>query len=118
MDAQRIKTPEGKDMVMLSAEDFEDLIDGRDAALAMAEYRAGRLEALSDAEVDEYLAAKTPLAFWRKKRGLTQADLAGAAGISQAYLAQIERGQRVGDVRLYARLADALRLKIEDLVPG
>jgi transcriptional regulator with XRE-family HTH domain len=40
---------------------------------------------LTSAEADELLAAKTPLPFWRKKRDLTQAALADAAGISQAF---------------------------------
>nr|WP_242481619.1 helix-turn-helix transcriptional regulator [Paracraurococcus ruber] len=74
------------------------------------------METLSEAELDAYLAAATPLAFWRRHRGLTQAALATAGGISQPYLAQIEAGSRTGDVRLLARLAKALRIRIEDLV--
>ena len=116
MHVQRITTPEGKEMVMLSAEDFEDLIDARDAAIAMADIRAGRMETLLDSELDEYLAAATPLAFWRKKRGLTQTQLADTIGISQAYLAQIETGKRTGDVEVHSKLARALNLRIEDLL--
>jgi transcriptional regulator with XRE-family HTH domain len=66
--------------------------------------------------VDEYLAAPTPLAFWRKKRGYTQASLAAEAGLSQPYVAQMEGGQRVGDVTTLAKLARLLRVRIEDLV--
>ena len=116
MHVQKIKTPAGEEMVLLSAEDFEDLIDSRDAAVAMAAYRSGQDAGLTDTEVTEYLAAPTPLAFWRKKRGLTQAALAGEVGISQPYLAQIEGGARIGDVALHAKLARALRVRIEDLI--
>lgn len=102
--------------VTLTRQEYEDLIDARDHALALRDVATGAMETLTEAELDEYLAATTPLAFWRRRRGLTQAALAATIGITQPYLAQIETGQRTGDVRLYARLAKALRLRIEDLV--
>ena len=116
MTVQRIVTPAGEEMVVLPAQEFQDLIDARDAALLMADVRAGRTDLLSEAEVDDYLAAPTPLAFWRRKRGLTQVQLAEAAGISQAYLSQIEGGHRIGDVDTVARLAKALKVRVEDLL--
>jgi len=94
--------------------------DARDLAIAEAaleNLRSGKAELLHSDEVRELLAAPTPLSFWRKRRGLTQAALAKEVGISQAYLAQIERGRRVGDIQLYRRLAGALRLEIEDIAP-
>jgi transcriptional regulator with XRE-family HTH domain len=63
-----------------------------------------------------YLTATTPLAFWRKRTGKTQAALAAEVGVSQPFLAQIEAGTRDGTVRVLARIARALRLRIEDLV--
>ena len=90
MNSQRIITPAGNELVVLAAQEFQDLIDARDAAMAMADVRSGRTDLLSETELDQYLAAATPLAFWRRKRGLTQAQLAEAARISQAYLSQIE----------------------------
>jgi hypothetical protein len=36
--------------------------------------------------------------------------------VSQPYLAQIEGGARTGDVRLYVRMAQALRVRVEDLL--
>jgi len=44
--------------------------------------------------------------------------LAEAAGISRAYLSQIEDGHRVGNVDTVARLAKALKVRIEDLLAG
>ncbi len=92
-------------------------LDGHDAEAAARDVREGRMEALTDAEVDAFLAEPSPLAFWRKRRGLTQAALAEAAETSQGYLAQIEAGRRTGTVDLHGRLARALRVRIEDLVP-
>jgi transcriptional regulator with XRE-family HTH domain len=59
-----------------------------------------------------------PLAFWRKKRGKTQSQLAADIGVSQNFLSDLERGKAKGDVTLYAKLARYLGVQIEDLVPG
>ncbi len=105
------------DTITLSRAEYQDLVDARDAALAMRDVANGTMPVLSEAEVDAYLAAPTPLAFWRKQRGLTQTALAAQLEISQPYLAQIEGGHRGGDVVLYSKLASALKMRIEDLVP-
>ena len=117
MNIQRIEVAGGESLVVMPEADYQDLIDARDHAVAMAAVAAGA-DTLTEAEAREYLAATTPLAFWRRHRGQTQEQLAASAGISQPYLAQIEKGRRVGDVVLYAKLAASLRLRIEDIVPG
>ena len=106
------------DTVTLTRAEYEALIDARDHAQAMREVATGAKETLSDTELDAYLAARSPLAFWRKHRGLTQTALAASAGITQPYLAQIEGGSRGGDVALFAKFASALRVRIEDIVPA
>jgi len=62
-------------------------------------------------------AAKTPLAFFRKKRGMSQDDLAKRTGITQGYLSEIEIGRKSGDVRTLRKLADALKVSLDSLVP-
>ncbi len=104
------------DTVTLTSEEYEDLIDARDHAVAMREIAAGTMPTLTHDEAMAYLDAPSPLAFWRKHRGHSQAALAAALEISQPYLAQIEAGKRVGDVNLYARIAKVLKVRIEDLV--
>jgi len=88
-----------------------------DAEAAMRAVAAGTLQTLSGDDVDAYLAAPTPVAFWRKHRGWTQADLAGAIGVSQPYLAQLENGRREGSVSIYRRLARQLDLSVDELLP-
>jgi len=105
----------GEEKVILSRTDYEDLIDARDHAIAMREIANGA-PTLSGAELDDFLAAKTPLAFWRHRAGLTQARLAETVGISQAFLAQVERGVRTGTIGLHVKLARALGTRIEDLL--
>jgi ribosome-binding protein aMBF1 (putative translation factor) len=74
-------------------------------------------ETLSESEMDELLAARTPLAFWRKKRGLTQTELAKAADIAQGFLSEIESGLKTGDVTVLQRIALALEISLLELVP-
>jgi DNA-binding XRE family transcriptional regulator len=78
---------------------------------------ASNEETLTGFEVDQLLAAKTPLAFWRKQRGLTQAELAKVAGIAQGFLSEIESGLKTGDVTVLQRIAVALEISLLDLVP-
>jgi DNA-binding XRE family transcriptional regulator len=107
---------DGRERVVLDRSDYEDLIDARDAAIAMREIAAGA-PTIPDSEMDAYLAAPTPLAFWRQRAAKTQAALADEVGVSQPFLAQIEGGQRQGTVRVLARLAKSLGVRIEDLIP-
>ena len=118
MPVQTITTPTGEELFVLSRQEYQDLVDARDHAAALRDVASGAMETLNETELDEYLAAPSALAFWRKRRGLTQARLAGMVEISQGFLAQIETGKRVGEVGLYARLARALHVRMEDLVPA
>jgi DNA-binding XRE family transcriptional regulator len=116
------KTPNGEDIVILSRQEYDDLIEDKEdiadrAVLlaAMARRDAGGEEYLTSEEVNEFLAAKTPLAFWRKKRGVTQATLAEQVGVSESVLAGLEDGEPVGDIGTLERVAIALNLALEDL---
>ena len=105
--------------MVLPLSEYETLLDVRDAvqhASTLAEVAAGRQEKLTEEEVEAALAEPSPLAFWRKRRGLTQAALAQAAGISQPYLAGLEQAKRKGNPDLLLRLARALSVRMEDLV--
>ena len=117
MTIQTTISPDGERLVTMSAEDYQDLIDARDAEAAMRAVAAGTLQTLSGGDVDAYLAAATPLAFWRRHRGFTQADMAREIGVSQPYLAQLETGQREGSVSVYQRLARQLGLSVDELLP-
>lgn len=115
------KSPKGDDIVILSRKEYDQLLvaaneDAIDALVARKAI-ARNEQTLSEAEMDELLAARTPLAFWRKKRGLTQTDLAKAADIAQGFLSEIESGLKTGDVAVLQRLAIALEISLLELVP-
>ena len=64
------------------------------------------------------LEGESPIRVWRKHRGLTQQQLAEAAGISVPYLSQIELGERKGRTGVLLAIARALDLALDDIVEG
>lgn len=116
MTAKFIVTPGGEKLAILPAEEYETMRDALIHQSAMSDYRAGRAEALSLEETQALLGAPTPLAFWRGKRGLTQAALAKAAGTTQPHVADLESGKHGGSLEIMARLAKALELPVDKLV--
>ena len=119
MTHQIITTPAGERLAILPAAELaalQDALDAAEAAIAMGAIKRGEMETLTSEEVIAGLAAPTPLAFWREKRGMTQKQLGLAAGIGQSYIAGLEKGVRRGDPALFKRLAAALKVKMEDIV--
>jgi DNA-binding XRE family transcriptional regulator len=118
------KTPKGEEIVILSRSEYDALVEAREdaedvavARAALARMTAGIEDMLTSREVDALLAAPTPLAFWRKKRNKTQAALAAEASVAQGYISEIEAGRKTGDVMVLRRIAKALSITLDDLVP-
>lgn len=109
-------TPDGDEMAVLPRADYEAMRGAIEHERAIADYRAGRLPGLSSDEVREMLAAATPLAFWRRRAGLTQSALAATVGVSQNYLSELETGKRAGPVELWLKLSHSLSIPLEALV--
>jgi DNA-binding XRE family transcriptional regulator len=114
---QIITSPSGEELVVVPRRDYEDLVDASIARKVDVALASGREELLTAEETAALVAAPAPLAFWRKKRGKTQTQLADLIGVSQNFLSDLERGKAKGDVTLYAKLARCLDVSIEDLVP-
>jgi DNA-binding XRE family transcriptional regulator len=122
MSAQFIEI-EGKQVVVISADDYRVLLEKAEMLDDVAAYdRAKAALAAGDEElvpvmvVNALLDGENPVRVWRQHREMSQVQLAEAAGISQAYLAQIETGKREGTVSLYRSLADVLAVDLDDLV--
>ncbi len=96
------------------AEEAEEIRAGKRAS---AELAAGKDE-LIPAEVVERLFEKgeSPLSVWREYRGLTQEQLAQAAGVGKSYISQIESGRKTGSVTVLKRIARVLDIDLDDLV--
>jgi DNA-binding XRE family transcriptional regulator len=92
---------------------MQDALDAAEGVAASRAVARGEMETLTSEETAAFTDAATPLSFWRAKRGLTQTDLATAAGISQSYVASLESGTRKGDP---VRLARALNVPMEAII--
>lgn len=91
------------------AEDIGDVIASR---MAMNE-ASGTF--FSDAEVERILSGESPVRVWRKHRRMTQADLAEATGLTDAFLSEIENGKKSPSVDALRRIAEALGATMDDL---
>ncbi len=65
---------------------------------------------------DRYAGLATLLRSRREALGISRRDLAAATGLSYPYIAQLEGGYRAPSVTTARRLADALRLPVEEIV--
>ena len=116
-------TIDGKDFVALSRATYDKLVEAAEdaadmAAIARFERRlaAGEEEMVPSAVVDRILAGENLVRVWREHRGLTVSALAEKAGIAQPYLSQIETGKREGTLQTMKKIADALKLTVDDLI--
>lgn len=53
----------------------------------------------------------------REEKGLTQADIAKAAGINTNYYAKVERGNANASTEMLQRLIKVLKVKSSDIFP-
>jgi DNA-binding XRE family transcriptional regulator len=102
-------------------EDYKTLIavsagndDHRSFREIMEAIDAGE-ETFPDEFVGRLIETDSPLREWRKYRGMTQAELATASGLSQGAIAQIETGKRNPTVETARKFANALNCDIDDL---
>lgn len=120
--ATRVTTPGGEDLVLLPQADYERLVEAAEQLADIAVYdeakrrlAASEDELLPAAMVDRLLAGESPIKVWREHRRLSASQLAKRAGLSQAYVSQLETGRRDGSVAALGALARALGVDLDDL---
>ena len=95
-------------------EDFADI----KAALAVeARIGSGEEELIPADVVDRLIDGEPPVRVWRELRKLTQADLSRAAGVNRVQIVEIEAGRSTGSVHTLRKLADALGIAVDDIIP-
>ena len=106
--------------VVVRYEVWQDLLERAEDAEAVRAYDRAKAEADQEAMpiavADALLAGRNPIRVWRDYRRLTQEQLAQAAGVQRAYVAQLESGRRRGSTKVLARLAPALGVEVQDLI--
>ena len=95
-------------------EDFQDI----QAALAVeARIARGEEELIPASVVDRLIGGEAPLQIWREYRGLSQSALARTSNVSRVQIVEIEAGRKSGSVHTLRKLADALRVAVDDIIP-
>ena len=116
---QILQTPDGQDLAVLPRAEYEALLEALEEAQDAALIRARRNEpALPlDVALQVRQGATHPLTAWRKRAGLTQAQLADQAGLRIATVSDIERGASPSAAAItLKKLADVLEVGIDDLM--
>jgi transcriptional regulator with XRE-family HTH domain len=123
---QFIKTTGGEELAVLSKSEYERLValvGGEDAGTARvvrkarAAIAAGHEIILPKTVVDRLAAGANPIRVLREWRERTQAELVVSVGITQGYLSDLEAGKRKGPVALHQKIARALGVPIDLLLP-
>ncbi len=119
-------TPNGEELVVLSRNDYElllrqsELADDLEDLLAVKAYEArvaaGESDSIPMEFVDRLIDGENPVRVWREVRGLSAKDLAAAAGISAAYISEIETGKKEGSISVLKAISKVLRIDLDDLV--
>ena len=110
-------------MVTIPREEYDRL---REAAEGLADLRAydGAKVALAAGEDElvpadyakRLIAGESPLRVWRELRGLSQVKLGAVSGVNRVQIADIETGRGKGSVETVRKLAEALGIRVDDLV--
>ena len=119
---QFIVAPNGDRLVVMPEDVYERLRGAAEMAENVVAYdeakrrlAAGEEELIPSEMVDRILTGENRVRVWREHRGMTVAALAEKAGITQPYLSQIETGKREGTLQTMKKVAEALKIGLDDL---
>lgn len=108
-----------REFAVIPIELFERLSAALEDADDMALFDAARAAddgfRIPAAVANAILDGEQPVKVWREHRALTQEMLAAKAGISKAFLCQIETRKRVGALKTLRAIADALAISVNEL---
>ena len=123
MNVQIIKTPQGDEMAILPKADYDKLLEAfedREDVEAGRKFRAklsaGEEELIPAEYVNRMIDGENKIKVWRDFRGMSAKALADAAGMSAPYLSQIESGAREGSLDAMKKLAEVLKVTIDELI--
>ena len=95
----------------------EEFADIQAALTVEARIASGEEELIPAQVVDRLIDRESPLRVWREYHALSQSALARASGVNRVQIVEIEAGRNSGSVHTLRKLADALRVTVDDLIP-
>ncbi len=121
-EAQVISTPGGEKMAVVPLAEYRQLLHSAEELADLRAYdevarrlAAGQDEMLPAQFAERILEGESAIRVWREFRQISAKELSRQAGISAAYLSQIENGSRAGALPTMKALAQALNLDLSDL---
>lgn len=106
-------------MQIITTPNGERFVDEADIARAnkiKRDIAAGDDEVVPADIVRRLVAGENKVKVWRSHRGLSGRDLAAAAGVSAPFISEIESGKKDGSVSVMKKIADVLKVDLDDLV--
>jgi len=110
MKIEHEKLSDGR--IAISPSDFEDILD----VLAYDEAKSANEENFPVELVERLIEGESPLRVYREFRGFTQVQVAQKVSLTQATIAELEKGKQKGSIDTWKALATALNVDIDDLV--
>ncbi|MCF7970006.1 MAG: helix-turn-helix domain-containing protein [Methylococcaceae bacterium] len=119
MSVQFIENKGVPEYAVIPVDQYQSLLDKAEAyddVVAFDKVVACAEETIPAHMVSRLVKGDNKIKVWREYRQITQAQLAERAGVAQAYIGQIETGQRDGTVKVLVVIAEALGISLDDLV--
>jgi DNA-binding XRE family transcriptional regulator len=117
-----ITTPSGDRLAILPLAEYERLVDAAEMTADVAAYEefhrrlsSGTEELIPAAFADRIIDGESKIKVRREFRNLSARELAEKAGISAAFLSQIESGARDGSFDTIKKIAAALGITVDEL---
>ena len=114
----------GKKMAMLPVEDYERLLELAEDRADILAAESADVRRMAGEEyvpvelVDRILDGENPLRVWRQYRQLSLKQLAEQSGVGLSYISELERGLKQGPGQVWAKLARALCVTVDDILPS
>lgn len=74
-------------------------------------------ESVPHSVMERLVEGESPLRVRREHRSLSQSALATRARLDNTYLSQLESGRKSGSIAVLRRLANALSVEVDELIP-
>lgn len=107
------------DMVTIPRKEYERLVQmkyQKDSRLAAERMKNGEDNRFPDAVIRQLVAGIIPVRVFRNHRKMTMVTLAKLTSVSIPYICEIETGKKPGGLNTMKKIAEALDVRIDDLV--
>ena len=110
------------EMVTITRAEYQRLVEAAEELADIAAYdrvtatlAAGGEELIPAEFANRLIDGESPLRVYRDFRGMTQAGLSDVSGVNRVQIANIESGAKRGSIDTLRKLADALKVTLDDL---